>query len=118
MFNSFTIVQSAQARKRMEHKTGVIAFGPFRLLPVQGQLWKEEERLEVRLKSLAVLAYLTQHPERVVPIEELRKAVWGYTYVSRTVVRVSIREIRQTLNDELANPQYIETVGRQGYRFI
>jgi DNA-binding winged helix-turn-helix (wHTH) protein/predicted ATPase len=102
----------------MEYKTGVIAFGPFRLLPVQGQLWKEEERLDVRLRSLAVLVYLAQHPERVVPVEELRKAVWGGTHVSRTVIRVCIRELRQALNEELATPHYIETVGRQGYRFI
>jgi DNA-binding winged helix-turn-helix (wHTH) protein/predicted ATPase len=102
----------------MEHREGVIAFGPFRLLPVQGQLWKDEERLKVRLRPLAVLAYLAQHPERVVPVEELRQAIWGGTYVSRTVIRVCVRELRQALGDEMATPHYIETVGRQGYRFI
>ena len=74
----------------MEHKTEVIAFGPFRLLPIQKQLWKDEERIEVRPMPLAVLAYLAQHPERVVSTEELRQAVWGGTYVSRTVVPVCI----------------------------
>jgi len=102
----------------MEHKEEVIAFGSFRLLPVQGQLWKDEERLEVRLRPLAVLAHLAQHPERVVSIEELRKAVWGSTYVSRTAIRVCIRDLRKALGDEMATPHYIETVGRQGYRFI
>ena len=29
-----------------------------------------------------------------------------------------VREIRQALGDEVANPRYIETIGRQGYRFI
>ncbi len=102
----------------MEHKPEVIAFGPFRLLPVQKQLWKDEERIEVRPMPLAVLAYLAQHPERVVSTEELRQAVWGGTYVSRTVVPVCIRELRQALNDALTTPHYIETIGRQGYRFI
>src|SRR5215510_7094477 len=102
----------------MEHKTEVIAFGPFRLLPIQKQLWKDEERIEVRPMPLAVLAYLAQHPERVVSTDELRQAVWGRTYVSLTVVPVCIRELRQALHDELTTPCYIETVGRQGYRFI
>jgi DNA-binding winged helix-turn-helix (wHTH) protein len=102
----------------MEDKVRVLTFGPFRLLPSQGQLWKEEERLEVRLRPLAVLTYLAQHPEQVVSIEEMRKAIWGSTYVSRTVIRVCIRELRRALGDEAATPHYIETVGRQGYRFI
>ena len=102
----------------MEHKPEVIAFGPFRLLPVQKQLWKDAERIEVRPMPLAVLAYLAQHAERVVSTEELRQAVWGSTYVSRTVVPVCIRELRQALHDEMATPHYIETIGRQGYRFI
>ena len=49
----------------MEHKTEVIAFGPFRLLPIQKQLWKDDERIEVRPMPLAVLAYLAQHSEQV-----------------------------------------------------
>ena len=67
---------------------------------------------------LAVLAYLVQHPGRVIPIEEIRTAVWGDTRVGRGAIRVCVREIRQALGDEAASPQYIETVGRQGYRFL
>jgi DNA-binding winged helix-turn-helix (wHTH) protein len=102
----------------VEPKATVIAFGPFRLLPVQRQLWKDEEQLELRAMPLAVLTYLAQHPERVVSAEELRKAVWGGIYVSRTAIRVCVREIRQALGDEAATPRYLETVGRQGYCFI
>ena len=54
----------------------------------------------------------------MIPIEELRKAVWGDTRVGRGAIRVCVREIRQALGDEAATPRYIETVGRQGYRFI
>src|SRR5262249_35078134 len=39
-------------------------------------------------------------------------------YVSPTVVKVCVREIRHALGDETAKPQFIETVGSQGYRFI
>ena len=53
---------------------------------------------------LAVLTYLAQHPERVVAVEELRQAVWGSTYVSRTTIRVCVREVRQALGDETGHP--------------
>ena len=102
----------------MEQTATVIALGPFRLFPAQGQLWRGEEQIELRAMPLAVLTYLAQHPERLVPAEELRQAVWGRTYVSRTTIRVCLREVRQALGDEAATPRYIETVGRQGYRFI
>ncbi|MBI3797838.1 MAG: AAA family ATPase, partial [Deltaproteobacteria bacterium] len=102
----------------MEHSAAVIAFGPFRLAPDKRELWKDEVLLKVRAMPLTVLTYFAQHPERVIPIDEVRKAVWGGTRVGRGAVRVCVREIRQALGDEAATPRYVETVGRQGYRFI
>ena len=95
-----------------------IIFGPFRLLPAAKQLWRDGARIEIRPMPLAVLLYLAQHPEQVVSGKEFLKIVWAGAYVSHTVIRVCVREIRQALGDEVANPRYIETIGRQGYRFI
>src|SRR5262245_44618909 len=103
----------------MPPPAAVLAFGPFRLVTAkQRELWKGEKLLKVRSLPLAVLAYLAQHPERVIPLDEIRTAVWGETRVGREATRVCVRELRQALGDEAAAPQYIETVGRQGYRFI
>lgn len=102
----------------MEHSATVLTFGPFRLIPDKRELWKDEGLLKVRALPLTVLTYLAQHPERVISVEELRKAVWGDTRVGRGAIRVCMREIRQALGDEAATPRYIETVGRQGYCFI
>jgi DNA-binding winged helix-turn-helix (wHTH) protein len=102
----------------MEHPAPVIAFGPFRLAPDKKELWRDEELIKVRSMPLAVLAYFAQHPERVIPVDEVRKAVWGGTRVGRGAIRVCVREIRQALGDEAVTPRYVETVGRQGYRFI
>jgi predicted ATPase len=53
----------------------------------------------------------------VVTKEELRQHVWSGTHVTDTVLRVCIREIRAALDDRATAPQYVETVGGQGYRF-
>ena len=102
----------------MKHSATVMTFGPFRVVANKRELWKREKLLKLRALPVAVLAYLVQHPGRVIPIEEIRTAIWGDTRVGRGAIRVCVREIRQALEDEAASPQYIETVGRQGYRFL
>jgi DNA-binding response OmpR family regulator len=67
----------------MKHSATVLAFGLFRLVADKRELWKDEVLLKLRAMPLAVLAYLAQHPEQVIPLEELRKAVWGSTRVGR-----------------------------------
>src|SRR5262245_33633692 len=95
-----------------------IGFGPFRLDPTRDRLWRGQKVVELRAKPLAVLRYLVDHPGKVVTRAELQQPVWAGIYVSKTALRVCVREIREALGDEATAPQYIETVGRQGYRFI
>jgi predicted ATPase/DNA-binding winged helix-turn-helix (wHTH) protein len=101
----------------MEHEQHLL-FGPFRLDPVTERLWCGEQAVVLRAKPLAVLRYLAAHPGRVVTKEELLKTVWAGTYVSKTVLKVCVREIREALREAVVAPRYLETVGRLGYRFI
>jgi DNA-binding winged helix-turn-helix (wHTH) protein len=48
----------------------------------------------------------------------LLKRLWPGIYVTKTVLKVCVREIRQALKDDATRPRFIETVGTQGYRFI
>src|SRR5215470_3020715 len=95
-----------------------LVFGPFRLDPGQKRLWQGEEQLALQPRQVAVLLYLVEHAGRVVTKEELLKAVWAGTYVTRAALKVCIRAIRVALGDAAVAPQYVETVGREGYRFI
>ena len=95
-----------------------LTFGPFRLDMTQGRLWQGEQAIALRPHSLAMLRYLVEHPSRLVTKAELRQHVWAGTHVTDTVLRVSVHEIRQALGDAAAAPRYLETVGRQGYRFL
>ena len=95
-----------------------LAFGPFRLETTQGRLWRGEQVIPLRPRSLAMLCYLVAHPGRLVTKAEVRQHVWAGTHVTDTVLRVSVQEIRKALGDAAAAPRYVETVGRQGYRFL
>src|SRR5262245_49169191 len=92
-------------------------FGPFRLEQAK-RLWRGEHLVEVRPRPLAVLRYLAERPGRLVTGDELIQRLWPGIYVTRTVLRVCVRELRQALHEDPVAPRFIETMVRQGYRFI
>ena len=94
-----------------------IIFGPFCFDRTAQCLRQGPREIHLRAKSLAVLQYLLGHPGRVISHLEFVQHVWVGTHVTRSVLRVCIWEIRQALGDSGATPEYIETVGQQGYRF-
>src|SRR5262245_60905084 len=91
----------------------VVAFDGFSLDPTARQLRYQGTVRPLRAKSLAVLHYLTRHPDRLVTQSELLRAVWPGVRVSPTVLRVCVREIRAALGNETASR--LVTVAGRGY---
>ena len=44
--------------------------------------------------------------------------VWGHQFVSDSVLKTAVSEVRKALDDDPRQPRFIETVSRRGYRFI
>jgi hypothetical protein len=80
-------------------------------------LWRGAQVIALRPQALALLRYLVAHPGHLVTKAELRQHVWAGTHITDSSLRVCVHEIRRALGDAAAAPQYLETVGRQGYRF-
>src|SRR5215471_837145 len=93
-------------------------FPPFRLELGNDQLWKEDQTVPLRRKTLAVLRYLVDHPGQLVTKEHLLAAVWTGTYVEEGTLPICIAELRKALGDNAKTPRFIETVHGRGYRFI
>ncbi|SDH71053.1 response regulator transcription factor [Desulfosporosinus hippei] len=69
-------------------------------------------------KEYALLLYMAQNPNRVFGREELFERVWGLDALGDSAtVTVHIARIREKIESDLSNPQYIETVWGAGYRF-
>ena len=94
-----------------------IVFGPLRFDLTTNQLWRGEQAVALQPKPLAVLGYLAERPGQVVTKQELLKAVWAGVYVTKAVVKECVRAIREALGEDATAPRYLETVGREGYRF-
>lgn len=96
----------------------VFHFASYRLdLPNQ-QLWKRDEPIALRPKTFAVLRHLVESAGRLVTREELVRTVWPDTGGAERAPKRCILELRAALGDRTDAPQFIETVGRLGYRFI
>lgn len=95
-----------------------LVFGNFRLDLVNECLWRDGRAIALPPKEFAVLLYLVRNPGRLVTKDELIDAVWPETTVTDGVLKVSIRKIRATLDDDSKAPRFIETAHRRGYRFI
>src|SRR5262252_2843138 len=95
-----------------------IDFDPFSLDLGNECLWKGSQAIKLRPKAFAVLVFLLRRPGQLVAKEELLNAVWSGTFVGEAVLKVAIRQIRESLDDDPSSPRFIETAHRRGYRFI
>jgi len=69
-------------------------------------------------KEFDLLHFLAQNPNRVFSRDELFERVWGLEALGDSAtVTVHIARIREKIESDPANPQYIETVWGAGYRF-
>ena len=102
----------------MTSPLSAIAFGPFRLDLGGGGLRSGDARVAIQARPLAVLRYLAERPGRVVSADELLREVWEGVVVTRGALKVAVRALREALGDDADEPRYVETVGREGYRFL
>jgi DNA-binding winged helix-turn-helix (wHTH) protein/predicted ATPase len=93
-------------------------FESFRLDPTNACLWRDQERIALRPKELAILTHLVTHAGQLVTKEALLEAAWPGTVVSETVLKTCIGQLRKALGDTAQTPRFIATVHRRGYRFL
>src|SRR5436305_10295939 len=95
-----------------------IKFGHFRLDLTNECLWQGTRAISLRPKAFAVLKLLVERPGLLVTKQQVLEKVWPDTFVGDAVLKDSIRQLREALDDDAGSPNYIETAHRRGYRFI
>jgi predicted ATPase/DNA-binding winged helix-turn-helix (wHTH) protein len=95
-----------------------VIFEPFCLDLANECLWRGSHAIKLRPKAFAVLDYFLGRPGQLVTKEEFLNAVWPETFVGEAVLKVTIRQLRDALDDDPKSPRFIETAHRRGYRFI
>ena len=94
------------------------AFGPFRLDLPSRQLYRGADALPLTGKAFDTLLLLVSRQGQLVEKDELLSYVWPDTHVTEDSLTQSISVLRRTLGEDAAQPRYIVTVPRRGYRFM
>ena len=105
---------AAAAAKQQE--AGDLTVGHIRLDPAERSAWKDGAQVELTAKEFDLMELLMRNPGRVYSRENLLNVVWGYEYIGdyRTV-DVHVRRLREKLELDPANPEYIRTKWGVGY---
>ena len=100
--------------------SGSIRFAPFELVLEPEELRRNGIRVKVSGQALQVLIVLASEPGRLVTREHLHKILWPTTSFGdfEHGLNAAVNRLREILGDSAVNPKYIETIPRQGYRFI
>lgn len=97
---------------------GVLSAGGISIDFAKYEVRKNDEIIELTSREFELLKFLAVQAEQVFTREQLLKQVWGYEYYGdiRTV-DVTVRRLREKIEDNSATPEYILTKRGIGYYF-
>jgi DNA-binding response OmpR family regulator len=96
-----------------------LSFGDVVVDFLQYETLKGGNRVEMTPKEFGVLRYLASRSGEVVSRYELLEKVWGYgKFPTTRTVDNHLAALRAKLEDNPAEPRYLQTVHRVGYKFV
>ena len=95
-----------------------VRFEAFELDELNALLLRNGKAVNLAPKPFEVLCALVRAPGSLVTKNALLDHVWGHRFVTESVLKTAISDVRAALDDDPKQPRHIETVSRRGYRFI
>lgn len=96
-----------------------LRFGRYLVDLISGELFCDGVKVPLQDKPFQILVLLLRRPKELVSRSEIIHSVWPDTFVEGDLcLNVAVNRLRTALKDDAAQPQFVETVGSHGYRFI
>lgn len=74
--------------------------------------------VKLSAKEFEVLCFLARHANQVLTREQIFESVWGFEDIGNlNTVTVHIKKIREKIENDPSNPEFIRTVWGVGYKF-
>lgn len=106
------------APKTPENENTVISSGDLVINVERYEVLKNGVVLEITLREFELLKFLATQPEKIFTREKLLENVWGYEYYGDVrTVDVTVRRLREKIEDDPSLPKYIITKRGVGYYF-
>ena len=112
------LLRRASSQEKKESQAATLTIGTITLDLDARNAYRSGELTDLTAKEFDVIEFLMRNPNRVYSRETLLDTIWAYEYRSdiRTV-DVHIRRLREKLENNPADPQYIMTKWGVGYYF-
>lgn len=120
-FMELTARVEAVLRRASDHNevADVFRFGDVTLDFKRSLAMKGEIAVELSPREFRLMKYFIEHRTEVLTRDQLLNHVWGYDSFPLTrTVDTHIAKLRQKIEDSPADPRYIVTVHRAGYKFV
>lgn len=93
-----------------------IRIGDITIAPEKYAAYKNDKHIDLTHREFELLHYLAQHVGEVMTREHLLETVWGYDYFGDVrTVDVTIRRLREKVEDTPSRPEYVATRRGVGY---
>ena len=111
-------IRRIELKTTPETRENLVAYGNLTVDMNRYEVSKSGETLDLTLREFELFKYLAERENKVFSREQLLEEVWGYEYYGdiRTV-DVTVRRLREKLEDDSAEPKYIMTKRGVGYYF-
>jgi len=122
-FNPITLGAKVKAlirrsRSGLPNAETVLTAGPFSYNTTTLRLFKDDTEIVLSSKENAIMKLFIDNVNRIFSKDMIYETVWGNSLIDENAIMVYINHLRQKIEDDPANPQYIKTVRGLGYRFI
>ncbi|MDP4151835.1 MAG: winged helix-turn-helix domain-containing protein [Bacillota bacterium] len=104
---------------KADSNEGMLTFRNLRIDKSHFTVFKNNEQVELSNKEFALLLFLAEHLGKVYSREQLMEQVWGYEgfYGDLRAVDVMVRRIREKIERDSSDPDFIKTKRGVGYYF-
>lgn len=93
--------------------------GRFSVFEKSGELYVEGKLTECPAKELQLLIFLCRHPNQLFSRTQLYENVWGQeAFGDESTVMVHIRRLREKIEKDPGQPEYLLTIRGLGYKFV
>ena len=108
-----------RAPSRTGESSAIYQFGPVRVDFRRAEVFRHGSPVALSAREFQLIKYFIEHRGATLSRKELLKEVWGYSGAPSTrTVDVHVFSLRQKLESDPKNPQFIQTKVGLGYKFL
>ena len=122
-FNPITLGAKAKAlirrsRNALPGAEQVLTAGPFAYNTSTLRLYKNGREISLSAKENAMMKLFMDNVNRIFSKDMLYDLIWGEVVIDENAIMVYVSRLRQKIEDDPANPKFIQNVRGIGYRFV